>query len=331
VPPISDSDRNDAWRDSMALLEAMFPDEPFVHRAGATHLSLWLTGRTPQSKPRTATAPRSHVFPNGGVGVMRNDNALLLLQNGPRKYGHSHLDNLSVYYEAFGRIVLADPGRWRYYDADPDRAWVRSIWSHNTIAITDDDPLARDKASQHLGTQVMQGPADPRYGVMRQSRQNGLMLLDATFAGYEDDAEARVRRIVAMPADPATPWLVVIDQVHAPRPHRWTNAWLLPTDRPVDVRDDGFDAQLDDDLFVALRHADTTLAVSDDEKFWCPSYGQKRPARWVRMSAMADPTTIRAFLCRPTRSSVADSGRITLKVGHVEVAVAGILHTIPYA
>jgi hypothetical protein len=264
---------------------------------------------------------------------MRNDNVLLLMQNGPRKFGHSHHDSLSVYYEAFGRIVLTDAGAWRYDDADPDRAWARSIWSHNTIAITDDDPLTRDSRSIHLGTQVMPGPAlpssaDPRYGVMRRMRQTDLMLLDATFAGYEDDHDAHVRRIVAMPADPTTPWLIVIDQIRATRPHRWTNAWLLPTCKPVTAREDGFQAQLHDDLFVTLTCADNALTISDEEKFWSPRSGHKEPARWVRMSATVNATAVRAFLCRPTRGGVVGTDRITLESGRVEVCVDGAVHVI---
>ncbi|HRU07224.1 MAG TPA: hypothetical protein P5137_15770, partial [Candidatus Brocadiia bacterium] len=102
-----------------------------------------------------------------------------------------------------------------------------------------------------------------------------------------------------MPNDPAEVWLGVVDRMEAPRPHSWTNAWLFPSAKAGRETETGYEMDLS--WGARLRMAfvgDTLLALRDEAKFWCPNYGEKEPARWVRLTSHCQKTR-RAFLFAP--------------------------------
>ncbi len=50
---------------------------------------------------------------------------------------HAHFDDLSIVIAAYGRYLLADPGKVDYVENEPYKCWLNSTRAHNTIEIND--------------------------------------------------------------------------------------------------------------------------------------------------------------------------------------------------
>lgn len=332
LPLLSDSDRVANWRDAISLLKCVAPDAPFAHDPGPCYLSVWWTGGYTWTSAEKPPVPLDlRVFPQGGIGVARHRDpalgALLLFDNGPTEGEHPHKDNLTVHFDAYSSPVLVDPGRW-IYDRSPARLWVRQPHSHNTIWI-EDEPAGSGEAPGHLRLQSIRAANDPRLAPIQIDELDGIARMTTRFQGYTDDPAAMARRTVLMPLEDGDPWLVVLDRVQAPTAHIWTNSWLLPSRGAVSVEAGGYRAFLDSGLALRFAVASSEpLEFRDDEKFWCPSYGQQLPARWLRFSARCTAGW-RAFAFRPGRGDSVPMLRIEVDGEKISVTVEGRTVLLP--
>jgi hypothetical protein len=289
MPLLSDTDRESSWKGALGLLKCLFPEQRFQHHVSPTFGTLWVSDGyewEPDDAP-PAPAPVT-VFPDAGLGVARNPDAtadsMLILDNGPNAAGHAHMDNLTIHYEAFGQPVLVDPGRW-VYSPDPDRNWVCSTHSHNTMFI-EDEPITPGHMVEQSLIQTIIATDDPRLTGIEQHVDDGVAWLRTSFRGYSADPGAQMWRTVLFPVEEHTPWLVVIDQFSSSVPHTWTNSWLLPASEPVQHDNDTYAVTLENGLPLRFALASTgQLVLRDDAMFWCANYAEKLPARWLRFSS----------------------------------------------
>jgi hypothetical protein len=214
-----------------------------------------------------------------------------------------------------------DPGRWLYIQ-DVDRKWVTSPVAHNTL-LPEDTPVVASSPEHFAALQIIGAPGDPRLVPTISEEHADFVVLRAGLQAFTADPTARVLRTVAMGTDPALAWLVVMDRVVAGQPHTWTNSWLLPTDQPVTPTADGFTASLADGLALRCHYAGTApLERRDEAMFWCPNYGVKSPARWVRLSA-PERRLQRVFVFTAARGTAAPVAALKVTRGAVTLTLAG--------
>ena len=127
-------------------------------------------------------------------------------------------------------------------------------------------------------------------------------------------------RTAIISLDEETPWLLVTDQIEDGGKHLWTNSWLIPASTPLTKSGNGWLAVLDSGLFLGIAvMSPTRLELHDESRFWCPSYGCKLPARWLRFSAASvDETRVFAFL---VSRDVPRVPKIEIQDGEVELVV----------
>lgn len=139
---LSDSDR-DQWGLKLLAAGALLFDRPdFAFRARPDWRHAFLYGpdklrrlKALRPEPPDATI---RLFPDAGYVFMRSgwdDRAhYLAFDCGPKGGGHGHLDLLNIEIHAFGRLFIADPGRW-LYDDSALRHEMLSTPAHNTISL----------------------------------------------------------------------------------------------------------------------------------------------------------------------------------------------------
>ena len=71
--------------------------------------------------------------------------------------------------------------------------------------------------------------------LVKEDRAQGLLRIEATFAGYLADAQARATRRIIFPLTPDEHWLLVVDTFCGVRAHSWVNSWLTPGDLPPEL------------------------------------------------------------------------------------------------
>ena len=328
---LSDSDRDVSWRAGLTLLKCIFPDMTFRRPVAPTHSSLWASDGFEWDPADTVGArPTVSVFPNGGVAVVHHPapelGAMVILDNGPTHAGHSHKDNLTIHYEAFARPIVVDPGRW-VYRGGADRAWVVACQSHNTAYIEDEPVHAGDWIRENA-LEVITTCDDPRVSPMHADRRDDRVVLRTRFKGFVADPDACVTRVVVFPVDGADVWLLVHDTIEGHTAHTWTNSWLFPTDDPVEQIDGACRVRLDHGMGVWLVWAAATpLDLRDDAMFWCPQYGEKSPARWVRFSGSCTTAT-RAFLFLP-HTHETSAPTIRLEPQNIGLTINGTPTSVP--
>ncbi len=297
-PCLGDSDRLAGWRAQLSLLMGIFPEARFRHAPSPSLSSLWISGgQTWDPAARTAgdaSQPFAGTFPCAGVGVAATGSPLkgtvCILDNGPNHGYHAHDDNLSVQYEAFGKPVLVDPGRW-IYDRSERRAWVCGASSHNRPWI--------DDAADRIGLPHIVRMDDRIATAPVVSIDGALAHLSAVLHGLNGYPDATAARSCWIHLDESRPWLVVLDRFDGAHERSWVDSWLLPAEQPGVAAGDCIDLNLDGALCVrVLSAADHPIDRTDDEGFWCPQYAEARPARWLRFCGSC-ATGLRAFAFVP--------------------------------
>lgn len=302
LPLLSDSDRVSIWKGTLAMVRCLFPEQRFRHDTRPSYYSLWVSdGFEWEAGETRLDTLATTVFPQAGLGVMRHrddaQSSMVILDNGPNHAGHAHMDNLNVHFEASGRPVLVDPGRWIYVPG-PDRSWVLDMCSHNTISI-EDEPIAPGQPPERAAIQHIVTTDDARVSPIEHKQDHGIARLSTSFKGYTDDVDAQVQRTLWFPIEGQTPWLTILDQFESPTSHTWTSSWLLPSQQPVQARGRSYTALLENGLTLRFATASSEpLSLRDEEMFWCPNYAEKSPARWLRFSSQA-ATGQRAFVFAP--------------------------------
>lgn len=300
VVPLSDSDRRSNWRQGLAKIAQLFPEKAFLHKALPDWETTWLMAGKVNDRPRVRKAKAGvTVFPVTNMAVARTGNrkkpTILVFDNGPSNAGHSHMDQLSLYWNVQGSATLLDPGRWIYDHADPDRHWVLAMQSHNTIWPANDAVSAKDllhaKVDIHHPVAARLLPGDPRMGAIESSHRDGAAIMQATFRGYAQHADASSTRSVAVSLDDDSPWLVVVDRFASDRPLRWCNSWLTPGQEKVAIEKGSksktinagsWSASLGDGRTLHCQTlADHAITLASRDAFWTPDYSIKSPAQYM--------------------------------------------------
>jgi hypothetical protein len=347
VVPLSDSDSHTNWRKGLGLLTQLFPDQPYQHLATPDYDTLWLTAGQVHLdiKTRQPDAPFK-LFPDSKLLIVRTGkpapgghnagqdppSSLLVFDNGPSNAGHAHRDQLSVYWRAGKHLALVDPGRWIYRDGDPDRLWVTSMRSHNCLWIAGS---SKDEA-RSLPPPVADrlSPEDPRLGPIQitQDKQSRTLRIEANFAGYLADNQARVTRQLFFPLQADEHWLLIVDAFEGSKAWPWVNSWLTPGSTPIASRKDRWQAVLDPltsltsqgPLLHCLFAADHSIKVQTQPAFWTPEYAQKSPAQWTRHTGKAIKGVRAHLFVAHDPIAAADSPKISLRLsakGHVTAEV----------
>jgi hypothetical protein len=151
LPGVQDSNYLDIRR---ALEEAagLFPDRADFRWYGTG-------GR--EGKPPSET---NHAFPWAGYYVMRSgwdpDARYLWFDGGPFGYGHQHEDKLQIIVEAYGKLLLVDPGSFAY-ERSKWRNYFIDSYSHNVVLV-DGQPQRRRGAPRE--TYIAKQPATAVWG-----------------------------------------------------------------------------------------------------------------------------------------------------------------------
>lgn len=108
--------------------------------------AFWLIGDSALEKEQLPIFQSFKIFEDSGYCIMRGKEKYLLFSIGQqdKKYlyaSHKHMDMLSIVLEAYGTYFLIDPGTYTYYGDYKWRNYFRSVKSHNTVVIDNDDPV----------------------------------------------------------------------------------------------------------------------------------------------------------------------------------------------
>ena len=302
-----------------------FPDEAFLRTVQPSYASTWQTDGA-DWEPASVVAEKERVscFPQGGVAAMRSSSGphagLLLFDNGPNAAGHAHKNNLTIHYDALGVPVIVDPGRW-IYRQDTDRWWIAQPESHNTI-VAEPALLQPGEVRDATGIRSIARPDDPRMVTPIAMDHGAYASACSSLSAYTAAPGARVERRLAVSLADDDPWLLVVDRVEAGAGVLWTNSWLLPASGPAREADGCYVARPDAGPLVTFAaHATSELALRDDTMFWCPNYGEKLPARWIRFSA-PEREAVRAFAFVPRSEAPADV-RLQVSETWASLAIGG--------
>jgi hypothetical protein len=121
----------------------------------------WYASGGSQGKPPEET---NHAFPWAGYFVMRSgwepDARFLWFDGGPFGYGHQHEDKLQLIVEAYGKLLLVDPGTFTY-ERSKWRDYFIDSFSHNVVLV-DGQPQRRRGARRE--TYIAKQPAPAVWG-----------------------------------------------------------------------------------------------------------------------------------------------------------------------
>lgn len=130
-------------------------------------------------------SPRSLVFEDLGVGILRGGGRTVVLKYGPHGGGHGHPDKLSVSIHNGTQEILPDLGTSAYGVA-AFRGWYRRTLAHNTVTVdaADQRPAAGvlvsfDAAPSGGGIEAVCGDAYPGVEMKRALSLRGERLRDS--------------------------------------------------------------------------------------------------------------------------------------------------------
>ena len=146
LPGVQDGNYHDV-RHALAEATEFFPDRADFR---------WYATGGREGKPPAET---SHAFPWAGYFVMRSgweaDARWLWFDGGPFGYGHQHEDKLQIVVEAYGKLLLVDPGNFTY-ERSKWREYFIDSPSHNVVLV-DGQPQRRRGAPRD--TYIARQPA----------------------------------------------------------------------------------------------------------------------------------------------------------------------------
>jgi hypothetical protein len=78
-------------------------------------------------------------FHRGGQAFVRDGDSYLAVSAAHHSNAHKHGDDCGFILVEGGHTILADAGRWGYYEKEPDRLYARSARAHNVLVVDDAD------------------------------------------------------------------------------------------------------------------------------------------------------------------------------------------------
>ena len=138
--PLTDTDYRD-FKPSVQLAMALFTDRQAYSDDGPWNLPLaWLGVALPERQAKPFT---SQVFDDGGYGVLKRDDVMLMLRYPRFRFRPGQADALHVDLWKAGENLLRDAGSYSY-NTEPE--WLNyfpGTASHNTVQFDDRDQMPR--------------------------------------------------------------------------------------------------------------------------------------------------------------------------------------------
>ena len=168
--------------------------------------------------PSAATqvdSPTSALFEKRGIAVLRDswspESQVIAMRAGPN-FNHNHADQGSLFYAWNNRLWIGEAGYADYYKDPNYPTYNIQAIGHNTILV-DDDPQ-----SQAVAGNMVFG----KYPSMRQlASKDGVQIISADLSAVYPQVRSYVRTLIYQ-KDGA---LVVMDQIRADGPHRFSQIW----------------------------------------------------------------------------------------------------------
>ena len=273
LPALSDSDRHPAG--VLTQLGLFFNRPEWMRFQPPSARDQWFLGGVVTEQTRSSPPPRptAIAFPDAGYYVMRSgdstDSLELVFDCGVHGLGHGHYDLLSFDLYGYGKPLIADPGRLIYADT-PERAWVMSTPSHNTISL-DGQNHARIESDEIERIHVTE------WNVSAESIQ-----VSGWHDGYRDLAgKPRVGRTIWFDRRSL---FVIADWVLSDEDHEATVSFTVPgADLPATVSDGRRTSVGHGNVSITpLLQANQTADVH--ETFYSPNYGVSDPAMRLTVS-----------------------------------------------
>lgn len=289
IPALSDGDS----RSFLALIAQgaeLYPDLP-----EAPQLRYVATGGREGRAPAGRLAPfaaSGYVTLRSGWGengVPFRDEQFLVLDAGPFGAGnHGHFDALSFELAAFGQALIVDPGRYTYDESGEVnwRARFRVTSAHNTVVV-DGKNQARYEAREGSPRAKLRlrGPA-AEATLTTCLEGDALDCLRAAVKGQGYEA-MHERTIVFVHQSGRMPYWVVADTLRSGTVHEYDQYFHLSglAQGQVQVHAAGEVACVVSPHLVLASASCTARSLTIEEGFVSRTYGFKRPAPVVRISA----------------------------------------------
>ncbi len=253
------------------------------------------------------------VFPDAGYAVFRDwrgaeraggdEGSYLMLAAGFHSATHKHADDLTFVWHESGIPFIVDAGRYGYYYDEPGRRYCESTCAHNTVEI--------DGRSTSTHPSDAFGSALTSWG-----RADGLWFVRA--AVDRDSLGLRHERTLVYSPHR---WLVVIDDLQAPRQHSYEQWFHFSPDLSAALTPEGATVEGDNGaaLWVLPLPAQQTAALrlvrgqrSPRLQGWTSGRHRELEPNWALGAALeGDAVVLATLLLRlgptrpvPTRASV---------------------------
>jgi hypothetical protein len=262
----------------------------------------WLPGaRALVSRPATESA----LLPDAGIAVLRAGDAWLCLSAGPNGQGgtggHAHNDKNSVELDFGGFEVIRDRGTFVYARDPADRNARRGTAGHSTVQV---DGLEQNRI---VPGRPFALPDTARARILRLESRGGFELATGEHEGYPRLVH---RRTAALRPDAAA----FVDDLRGEGEHLYELRWFVPhadlVRRPADEAEKSRLEELCErglavglDLQRCVEVAGRALFAFGATLPWkisliatdvSPGYGEKRPARCIRLQ-LRGPAPARLF------------------------------------
>jgi hypothetical protein len=297
LPALSDTDRSRSGLRVLAHGALLFDRPDFAAQAELTVRDAWIHG--PEAVDRLValrgrarpSGERLRHFTDAGYVVMRSgwdDRAgFAVFDCGPRGGGHGHYDLLNIEIHAFGKLLIADPGRW-WYDDSPLRRELIGAPAHNTISLD---------GQNHAACEA--GAAD-KYEILRAESRDGWICVHGRHRAYDQMKGPPVceRQVFY---DGGTTW-VVVDHVSSPEPHDVLVNYQFAVESAERVAPQAVvtTAGSDEPRVLILHEVRDGLTATIEPGTLSRVYGQKEPAARLRLRQTGERvqivTVVHAFI-----------------------------------
>jgi uncharacterized heparinase superfamily protein len=271
IPSLSDGDTG-SFLDLLEQGYELYGDPEMLYVA--------TRGRDGQAPPERARA-----FEASGYYVLRSgwdegiDERYLIFDCGPLGAGnHGHLDLLHFEAYAYGRPLIVDPGRYTYYEGEPQnwRVLFRGTSYHNTVTVDGRDQIRYEFDKTRFR---IRGP-EPERELRSFVIGDEIDYLQATCRSHEYDA-FHERRIIFVRGE----YWIVSDLLSAPEPHDYDLRFHLSPEAQYRVTTQGNSALAP--FIVIAQPSATRTTLSIEPGFVSPKYGVKHSAPIIRFSQRA--------------------------------------------
>jgi hypothetical protein len=259
----------------------------------------WAASDGAQGTPPKVT---SYAFPYAGHFIMRTgwekDDKFLLLDGGPYGIGHQHEDKLTLFMWAFGRVLITEPGNYKY-DHSKWRRHVLSTFAHNTIIVDGQEQHRRAlKETWQTSHPLIEGANAPCRWFTSEQMDLARSTYDSGYGPKNDKTVSHERTMIFVKPD----YWLVIDRLLGTGRHTFESLYHLDSDSAqLDattkaVRTENKDANV---LLLPTSSspldAKIVIGQEDPVQGWIPAVHRKIPCAVFHFEAEC-PTVIATVL-----------------------------------